>query len=203
MSTSDHSEQYQTEWANEPDLEKLRKAYTLLSSDRESALSQLRDLAERGSVMSMIYIGRTIGKGLKSNENHDEVLKWYEMAARSGMPYALYSYGRILQKTYRVQEAFHIFESDALSDYAPALNQLATMYRRGVVVPRDLRKAEKLYIRSAENGNLFASRGLASFYATGLGGVINIPRGIYMFLAYLPKFCREVFRAGPSSERLI
>jgi len=177
--------------------------YALLSSDREAGLSQLKALAERGSIMSMIYIGYAIEGQLKSNESYDDVLKWYRMAAESNFPFSVYSYSRALHKSKRFHEELQALESDSLKNYAPALNQLAELYRNGTYVYKDLKKAEILYRQSMDMGHLFARRGLASFYATGLDGIAKIPYGIFLFLTCFPAFCREYVGVGQSSERFI
>jgi TPR repeat protein len=69
---------------NESDLDALRRAYDDLRSDPSRALLQLRDLADRGSVMSMIYLGYARGKGIGSPVDLAEAEKWFKGAYDAG-----------------------------------------------------------------------------------------------------------------------
>jgi TPR repeat protein len=53
-------------WADEPDLDRLRSAYALQSSDPKRALAEFQALADIGSVMSLNYIAYIfeIGRGV-------------------------------------------------------------------------------------------------------------------------------------------
>ncbi|HWI26483.1 MAG TPA: hypothetical protein VN668_05895 [Stellaceae bacterium] len=190
-------------WDDEPDPTELWKAVGLLSSDREAALALLRNLAARGSIMSMIYLGHNIAIQSPFSANRKEALAWYRKAAVSGVPFAIYSLCKALHVNGNFEEEIHLLQSEQLLDYGPALNQLACIYRDGEHVPRDPAKAEELYRRAHEVGHLTAMRNLGAFYTKGLGGLRKIPLGIYLLVAVLPAFFREYARDGFRSERLM
>jgi hypothetical protein len=50
-------------WEGEPDLPELHDAYGLMATDPVRAVAQLTDLAERGSLMSMVYLAEAYEKG--------------------------------------------------------------------------------------------------------------------------------------------
>jgi TPR repeat protein len=82
-------------WDSEPDLEQLHKAYGLLSTDPEQALVKLRILADRGSLMSMVYIANAYRNGIGVKVDIPQSEYWYTLAANGGSALASYELGRM------------------------------------------------------------------------------------------------------------
>src|ERR1700759_562646 len=80
---------------SEPDASALQRAYKLWRREPEKALDELRRLAERGSRMSMLYLGETFAKGRGAFVDLGEAENWYRQAAELGSLFAYYSLGRM------------------------------------------------------------------------------------------------------------
>jgi uncharacterized protein len=85
----------QATWENEPSLEQLRHAYALLTKEPIQALEQLRELAGRGSVMSMVYIANAHRRGRGVDRDLPRAKEWYSKASERGSALASYELGRI------------------------------------------------------------------------------------------------------------
>jgi len=54
-------------WDDEPDMEALRRLHGMLATDTASALAGLKELAGRGSSMSMLYVANAYGNGITAD----------------------------------------------------------------------------------------------------------------------------------------
>jgi uncharacterized protein len=189
-------------WTDEPDLVELRQAYDLLTVDPPQAIERLKLLAARGSTMSMIYIAKSYATGDSSKENFLEAENWYREAASKGSDFALYSLGKLYMKAGESVKAKEIFASKALQDYLPAIHELGRMYHHGIGTEKDLTLAKRLLEKAAAQGHVFAMRELAGMLSRGGYGLLQVPRGLYLFIKSIVSMIRILKTDSPHSEKI-
>jgi hypothetical protein len=171
------------DWDREPDLDGLRLAYNKLQTDNDGALKELRELADQGSVMSMIYIGDDyysrrgqIGNILKARE-------WYGLASENGSLIAEYKIGRLYYNDDHFNSA--LFHFNKIIDDGPSgsLHIVGHMYQHGKGVDRDLETAKRYFELGAAKGHVYAKRDLSRFLMSGRYGIPNIIRGLLLWLS--------------------
>lgn len=189
-------------WTDEPDLTELRQAYDLLTVDRPQALARLTSLADRGSTMSMLYIAKSYATDNPSKENLLEAEKWYLKAGEKGSDFALYSLGKLYIKVGKLGEAKKIFSSDSLQNYLPAIHELGRMYHYGIGTAIDLALARSFLERASAQGHVFAKRELAGMLSRGSSGLLQVPRGLYLFAASMVDMIRVLKTESQYSERI-
>jgi len=167
-------------WENEPDLEELYAAYSLLDSNADLAVSRLEHLANIGSIASMWYLGDAYSSGRVLNKELDKSLFWYSKAEASGWIPASYRIGRIYFDMRDYESALKAFTKGMSNNYVPAIYRLAMMHCEGLGTQEDIGECRKLLLVAVSKGHLFAKRDLATLYIKGSFGLVNIPRGIYM-----------------------
>jgi TPR repeat protein len=188
-------------WDNEPDLDELRQAYQLIDTAHQQAMEKLESLAARGSPMSMMYIAdayRT-GKGTKIDLVRAE--EWYRRASENGMVLGTYELARIYLDAKRYEQAKEAFDIGASKKYLPSINMLGTMYRDGLGVDRDLKRARDCFERATAGGHVFSKRNLGVLLMRGKFGVFQAMRGLVLFIASI----RDLVIVGSSdsfSDRL-
>ena len=57
----------------------------LMAGDYETALPEMKRLAEQGNSSAQIYLGEMYDKGLGVIQNYEEAVKWYRLAAEQGV----------------------------------------------------------------------------------------------------------------------
>jgi len=149
----------EAEWHAEPDLEELGAAYALLRVSPANAVSRLHALAERGSVMSMIYLGDAYASGKGAIRDLDKAQKWYQQATDYGSVRAAYILGRLYLTLKRYDEARKAFKLAAARDFAPAAHILGRMYWAGTGGEKRIDKAIEHLEHAADLGSVPA-RGL-------------------------------------------
>jgi TPR repeat protein len=189
-------------WADEPDLTELRQAYDMMAIDRPQALARLQSLADRGSTMSMLYIARSYVTSNPSSENLLEAEKWYRKAADKGFDSALYSLGKRYIKVGRAADAKAIFCSNPLKDYLPAIHELGRMYHYGIGAEKDPILARRFLEKASARGHVFAKRELAIMLSRGNFGLLQVPRGLYLFVNSIVGMIRVLKAESQYSEKI-
>jgi hypothetical protein len=69
-----------------------------------------------------------------------------------------------------------LLEEAAEAGHAGALNNLASLYEHGVVVPQDLAQAHQYYLAGAARGSPYAMQNLATMFLTGSGVPIDLAK---------------------------
>jgi len=64
-------------------------------------------------------------------------------------------------------EALRLFNLSAEAGYGPGLNALGTIFEAGLVVNKDLGKAQDYYFAAAAQGDTMAMQNLGAFYCNG------------------------------------
>ena len=88
------------------------------------------------------------------NEMYDEAEKSYKRGIALGSYRSMAWLGSLYEKLNRLEEAYQCYLEAAMAKDRYALQQLSEMYRRGVYVPEDKKRAEDL-IRFSEDKELF------------------------------------------------
>lgn len=168
-------ENIQREWDGEPFPDLLWDALQARDKDRDTGLTMLADLAERGSALAMMYLGHAY----VSNESEpDEVAlgeQWLIRSAESGSIEGRY----LLSIHYRMRDdwekALPEMEALAAQGYAPGMYALGSCLYWGRECPRSVPQALRYLTMAKDGGHLPARALLAWIYRKekfGLGGRI-------------------------------
>jgi uncharacterized protein len=187
---------YHIDWSREPDTVELRNAYTLLGSNFYDARRTLEQLAERGSVASMLYLGDAYTSGRYGSKNLLEAKKWYERAESKEWKPASYRLGRIYFSLADYASALEAFARGADKRYPPAVYRLGMMYIDGLGTSKNLDQGRTLLAAAITDGHLFAKRDLAGLYIKGKFGLLNIPKGVMMLLSLMLEMVAITVRRG-------
>lgn len=168
----------------EPDTDALCIAYERFQSEpNPETIKLLEDLANRGSLMSMIYIAWAYEKGNGVLVDDSQVVIWYRRAIKSGSDLATYYLGHFYLKKKDYMQAKEAFSIGALKDYSPAMYCLGCMYLEGTGCEKNLGEALNLFEKASKQGHVFAKRSLAGMYLSGKYGLVNVINGILLFFS--------------------
>jgi len=185
--------------AQERDVKRLQDAYALLSTNRQRALVELEELANGGSVLSMLYLAQTYAS--EPGADHARAEKWYRAAYERGSSTALFALGSKYFREGKYEEAEQIFSDGVSKNDGVSMYWLASLY---IVDPRNRGEPDRirdLVERSAALGQVRAKRDLASFLMKGRYGKREIARGLYLSFSSVI----EAFLVGyrdPASRKL-
>jgi hypothetical protein len=187
------------DWDREPDLHALRRAVDGLSHNVRQAVSDLEELVERGSAMSMYYLGVVYQRGDKIERDYAKAGYWYRRLSDWGSVLGLYYLGRLHKREGRHREALLELGDARLKDFGPALNSLGSMYFHGEGVARDRMRAKELWARAVAQGHILAKRNLGRYSILGAFGPKNILPGFGLFFSGFADRLRE---RDEASDRL-
>ncbi|MFD1985438.1 tetratricopeptide repeat protein [Mesorhizobium newzealandense] len=191
----------QTPWEKEPDLPALKHAYDLITNDEVAAVNELTELANRGSQMSLVYLGNLYRKGQgRIPANPDEAEKWYRKAADRNLTVGVFHLSILCMNENRYDESEQLLKKAADREYSPAIYWLARLYWKGPANLRNLDKARELLERASDRGHIWASRDLARGYLNGALGFHPLKSALF-FLRGAIKFM-QVYQSDPKSQRL-
>jgi TPR repeat protein len=165
-------------WTREPDRKALIHAFNLLSRDPEEALVELKALADRGSIASMLYIAHTYRKLKRDLPQSNE---WFRRAMNAGSPLGSYELARNYRNARNYAQALEILKVGDANDYAPSIHLLGVMYWKGVGVDKDIDKARKLFERASALGHVYAKRNLGTLLIKGHYGPRQAFRGLTLW----------------------
>jgi uncharacterized protein len=186
----------------EPDLARLRDARLRLNREPERALQELKWLAARGSVMSLIYIGETYARGRGVKVDLEQAMSWYKQAAQTGSALALHLLGRAYFKQKRIEEALACFRQAAAQDYPPSLYFLGRMNCWGIGMPRNIEEGTRLFERAMNLGNLPAKGAFAKMLLVYHHGILERLRGVWLRISVSAEFVFVWITEGLTSEKL-
>jgi uncharacterized protein len=186
----------QMDWAKEPDMESLTRAHSLLASDPGQALTELKALADRGSVMSMLYIANAYRNGVGSGTDLQQAEEWYRRAMDRGSVLGSYELGRVYYEMENYPKAEKAFRAGESQNYAPSINMLGMMHLGGTGVEQNTGKARDLLERASALGHIFAKRNLAFLLITGRYGLREFLRGVGLFLLTI----KDIFVVVPKNR---
>src|SRR5438445_575947 len=145
-------------WDSEPDLEALHRFHGMLSTDPVAALAGLKELADRGSTMSMVYIAEAYRNGTGTGVDLLQSNEWFRRATDAGSMLASYELARNYRTAKDHEKAIEMLSLGAENRYPPSMHMLGACYATGSRVPKNLNKARETEVGG---GGLRAPRGAA------------------------------------------
>jgi TPR repeat protein len=173
----------------------------MLKIDRRAAVSELEELADKGSVASMLYLGWSYSAIAGGIDNATLAEAWLRRAAEHGSLLARFYLGSIYRKAGQLKAAVAEYTLCVAGEYMPALYRLGVMYYRGEGVIKDVDMARELWVRAASGGHIYARRNLALMLMSGRSGIKRIPDGIRAWLGATLDFFVAI-RTVPKSDLL-
>jgi TPR repeat protein len=165
------------DWDKEPDLEALRNGCRLLQSNPRDGLSLLKALAERGSLMSLLYLGEAYRKGEGLDTDLEKAETWFRRGADTGSAIASFHLAMFYREVNRYPDAISEFSKH--SDIFPAsAYRLGRMYQNGEGTNVDMGKTVELWEQASGLGHVYAKRNVAFLLMSGRRGFHKIPAGI-------------------------
>jgi hypothetical protein len=161
----------------------LENAFRLLLERNIEGLQMMEALATRGSLMSHLYCAEAHRTGIVSQVDLTQSAKWFQRASDDGCPYASYRLGRLYFTDRQYFYAKQYFERGVRDDYAPAICMMGFLYSQGLGVSKDWDKAREYLEKATAQGNLLAKGVLASLLIRRRWGLVQMVRGIYLFVA--------------------
>jgi len=138
----------------------------------------LKNKAIAGDPVFQHRVGECYRWGTGIEQNQEEAVKWFKLAAGQGhsdaqfhLGYAFH-YGEGAAKNF--DESVTWYELAAAQEHAIAQNNLALCYEEGNGVTQDYNEAIRLYNLSAAQGFWLASRNLGNLYKVGRGVVKDL-----------------------------
>ena len=190
---------HDTLMAQEPDVKRLQDAYALLRTDPPRALVELEELANRGSVVSMLYLGETYAKEPYVDRIKSE--KWYKSAYHGGSATGLFALGALYYREGKYAEAEKTFADGVAKSDPVSMYWLASVY---VVDARHRGKSTEirtLLEKSATLGHIRAKHDLSLFLMKGRYGKRDVLKGIWLYITNLIDAFKVSYR-DPTSWRL-
>lgn len=194
--------QYPGYFDNEPDYPRLERAYALLGTDATSGLAELRLLAERGSPMSMVYLGWAYGHSEGVEKDLQQADRWYRMAIATGSVIAQHYLARQYLRSRDFGEAQELLKLAVKQDYPPSLYMLGRMRLLGIGGTRDAAEGAALLERAMLLGNIPAKILLAQYLMVGNLGFGALLKGAWLSISARAQFFYVALTQGTDSERI-
>lgn len=172
-------ENLQREWNEDEFGTEIWDALQTLKGGHTSAILELKNLAERGSSLAMMYLGSAYINGrpnLAVNVKIGEA--WLRQSACAGSIESKFGLAKHLLQTDRVEEAFSILESLSSSYYSPAAYVIGFEYFRGRLVERNISVAVEFLQFAEEIGHIRAKLMLSHIYMRSGLGVARFLQGV-------------------------
>jgi uncharacterized protein len=188
-------------WDREPDLDRLKYALRLLKTNPSQAARVFEELAQVGSVMSMMYLGWMYHNRNKDPEGLARAEFWYRRALDSGYIPATRLLGDVYRRMSNYNLALKTFEVGDKNNYLPATFRIGVMKLKGQGMRRDVSGAIDIWERASKRGHLLSKRNLARLYISGAAGARNIPKGAIMMWNVFLQLIKEN-KLDPNGEVL-
>ncbi len=121
------------------------------------------------------------GVKLASISNDKEAVIYFEKAARTGIPIAMFYAGYNYEQLNDFNKAVEWYTKGAQKGEAESQLCLAYCYEKGDGVKKDLQKAVFWYTKAAEQGEAMAQTDIAEFYRTGYGVKEDLQKAFYWY----------------------
>ncbi len=160
-------------------LEKANDLY-YFKSKVDNSYSYYQQALDMGSVLAKAQLAKMMYLGAGMPENKTKAQTWFtqvlpglEDQARQHNAFAQYLYGYYWDSGFTQSQsnsnAFHWYQLAAEQGYAPAQNNLASLYDGGEDIPKDHYQAVAWLSKAAEQGHCMAQNNLADKYYSGKG----------------------------------
>ncbi len=162
--------------------ERFREAQNLQNGTGtgEKDINKARDiymeLAGDGFVKAQIALGE-----LNEENDVEEAVKWYKLAAGSGSDEALAKLGKLMLKEKDYALAAQYFSSSSKEGNLDSRHKLGILYIKGLGVATDTEKGLSLILDSASRGFVFAQYDAGYIYHHGICGVYDYEKAEYWY----------------------
>jgi TPR repeat protein len=164
--------------AREFDVDRIWHAIGLFDEkDYEGAFRIWLDLADHGSVWSMIEVGRCYEFGYGVDRNIDEAEKWYRRAFAGGSQTAMLKCAKAAARREDFSACEAILQVGVNQDWAPAKFWIAWYRYKQSKSRKTYRSIAPLLKDSARLGHPAAEFYLANFTVRGKFGLLRVPLG--------------------------
>jgi tetratricopeptide (TPR) repeat protein len=191
--------------ARESNTEHLQHAYNLIKTDLHLAIAELENLASKGSVMSALYLAEIFCR--EPNIDLDKAKRWWRFAYERDSSSGLFCLAAQYIKQGNYAEAEKIYLVGKSKNDAVAMFRLAKLYVLTGQFHWSSPEVKTLLETAASLGHAAAMRDLWMWHMKGAYGILNIPKGIFLFFYFL--YRGAVFSLsnhpnayGPSDRRL-
>jgi hypothetical protein len=190
------------DWSTEPDVPALKHAYALFKQDKAAAMPVLEGLAQKGSLMAMIYLGGQYSGSVPENcRDIERAIFWYKMAFDRGAVFASYYLGDAYLRANKYVDAMRTLEWGAERKFVLAMWLLGLVYYQGIAIPKNLFKTKSMWEAAAALGHVRSKRSLALLYMRRQFGLQNVLKGMLLFLEALWDAI-QIARRNPNSDLL-
>lgn len=165
-------------WAAEPDLDDFRRALDVARTDQSKALNMFEQLAERGSLQSMIQLGFVYSRRDKGFWDPGRAEYWLSRARDAGSVYGSYYLGLLYRSEKNYDNAIQEFRRGVEEGFTPAMVRLGDMYLKGDGVEVDIATARDLLDRAATLGHVHGRALLANMMVSGKLGIKSALKGL-------------------------
>lgn len=153
--TSNIGENLAREWASDSCRQELWDLVGLAESDPDSAVEEMNRLAQKGSILSMVFLGDAylVGRwGVTKDPDLGE--HWLRRSAAGGSIEGAYHLARHLLGRGDYEAALDEYRRLASYGFSPAAFVLGALHYKGEIVAKDVRKALEYFREAGRLGHL-------------------------------------------------
>lgn len=183
----------------EPDPKALHLAHALLSSNPEAGLAELESLANRGSVMALLYLANEWK--LKGKDKFPIAQKWYRRAYDKMSATALLNLALTYSDQGNYDEAEALWKSGVAKGDGPSMFWLANLYLSNARYVEKKGQAIDLLEKASALGQIRAKHHLALILMKERYSIRGVMRGISLYVQTIAQGIRIAYR-DPTSRRL-
>lgn len=147
----------------------------------EAAFSWFVKASEKGDPAGLDNLGRCYFYGLGVERDIDTARDVFKVAADKGHAFAQYSYGNLLFAKRQFKEALPYFEKSSRGGCVPAIVRMGDMYRQGLGVTVDEKKAFELWNQAAKMNEPSVYEHLARAYENGWGVKVDEKNALALY----------------------
>lgn len=166
-------------WAKEPDPDGAEQAYALLEADPSLGFQKYLQLAEQGSIWSMIAVAKLYRDGIGVERDVEQAGEWFRRAISSGSWIATRNYAQLLADRGDLAASENVLVDGVAKNWTPAFFWLA-WYRHKRKGLKNYQEIKSLLEHAAKQGHPYAQLMLASLMMRGKFGFRSIVAGYRM-----------------------
>lgn len=144
------------------------------------AWQYLKNAESLGSVAAVNTIGLCYKEGIGVKRDVKKAIKYFERAAKSEYVYAFNNLGKYYEELKNYKKAFNEYLKSANLGESWAANKIGEMYRLGLGIKKDLKKAYEYYTISEEASIReicwYSKYNLAKYFYLNGSAIVNIER---------------------------
>ena len=150
-------------------------------TEPENMAEPYQQAAEAGDINAQSSLGFIYAKGIGTEKDHEQAIKWYRMAAEQGHLNSQFNLGVMYAKGRGIEQDY----TEAYRWYKMAANQgdtisqatLGVMCKKGIGTDKNYEKAINWYYKAAMQGHLDAQYHVAKMFVKGRGVPVNDQEG--------------------------